>query len=267
MESTKIQVSYIRCMWSGVHGVHLEFLRSIWSPGGFQMEFGHNLGGLYHAPLFHMESMWNLCGIHVVPHGICSFHMEYVLAEISPILMIFFHLYSTWNGVDSMWIPPFHMEFPHGIHVESFTWIPSHFHVDSMWIPCPSMKLFIKINTTCRLFWNTNGYFKISRRVSSRSKMKYCWHSGIRATICFHHFNLGGSHKSYDFTLSFKSKLIFWVLNLIPWFFVIKRFIDIQSSFSCILRITIGVCGILCHKICSAHCIGRFFSFEANLSI
>jgi len=27
--------------------------------------------GLYHAPLFHMESMWNLCGIHVVPHGIC----------------------------------------------------------------------------------------------------------------------------------------------------------------------------------------------------
>jgi len=26
-----------------------------------------------------------------------------------------------WGGfhVDSMWIPPFHMEFPHGIHVES----------------------------------------------------------------------------------------------------------------------------------------------------
>jgi len=60
------------------------------------------LGGLYLAPLFHMESMWNLCGIHVVPHGLCPFHMEYVLAEISPILVIFFHLYSTWNGVDSM---------------------------------------------------------------------------------------------------------------------------------------------------------------------
>ena len=77
--------------------------------------------GLYPAPLFHMESMWNPYGIHVVPHGICPFHMEYVLAEISPILVIFFHLYSTWNGVDSMWIPPFHMEFPHGIHVESST--------------------------------------------------------------------------------------------------------------------------------------------------
>jgi len=68
-----------------------------------------------------MESMWNLCGIHVVPHGICPFHMEYVLAEISPILVNFFHLYSTWNGVDSMWIPPFHMEFPHGFQVESPT--------------------------------------------------------------------------------------------------------------------------------------------------
>jgi len=73
------------------------------------------------------------------------FHMEYVLAEISPILMIFFHLYSTWNGVDSMWIPPFHMEFPHG------------FHVDSMWIPCGKMdspttniriiEIIVQINT------------------------------------------------------------------------------------------------------------------------
>jgi len=58
------------------------------------------------------NSMWNLCGIHVVPHGICPFHMEYVLAEISPILMIFFHLYSTWNGVDSMWIPCGKMDSP-----------------------------------------------------------------------------------------------------------------------------------------------------------
>jgi hypothetical protein len=57
-------------------------------------------------------STWNPCGIHVVPHGICPFHMEYILAEISPILVISFHLYSTW-------IPPFHMEFPHGIQVES----------------------------------------------------------------------------------------------------------------------------------------------------
>ena len=71
---------------------------------------------------------WIPCGIHVVPHGICPFHMEYVLAEISPIFVISFHLYS-------MWIPPFHMEFPLGIHMECSTWIPSHFHVDSMWIP------------------------------------------------------------------------------------------------------------------------------------
>jgi len=63
----------------------------------------------------------------LIPRGICPFHTEYVLAEISPILVIFFHLYSTWNGVDSMWIPPFHMEFPH------------EFHPISMWIPCGKM--------------------------------------------------------------------------------------------------------------------------------
>jgi len=40
---------------------------------GFQI-YCPSIGGLYHAPLF---------------------HMEYVLAEISPILVIFFHLYST----------------------------------------------------------------------------------------------------------------------------------------------------------------------------
>jgi len=38
--------------------------------------------------------------------------MEYVLAEISPILVIFFHLYSTWNGVDSMWKDGFQVESP-----------------------------------------------------------------------------------------------------------------------------------------------------------
>jgi hypothetical protein len=76
--------------------------------------------GLYPAPLFHMNSMWNPYGIPVVSHGICPFHMEYVLAEISPILVISFHLYS-------MWIPLFHMEFPLGIHVE---------HLDSIPFPC-----------------------------------------------------------------------------------------------------------------------------------
>ena len=84
-------------------------------------------------------------GIHVVPHGICPSHMEYLLAKISLILVIFFHLHSTWNQVDSMWIPPFHMEFPHG------------FHVDSMWIPCGKMdspttniriiEIIVQINT------------------------------------------------------------------------------------------------------------------------
>ena len=96
-------------------------------------------GGLYPAPLFHMESMWNPCGIHVVPHGICPFHMEYVLAEISPILVIFFHLYSTWNGVDSLWIP---CGFHHSIwnfHMESMWNLPHEFHPISMWIPCGKM--------------------------------------------------------------------------------------------------------------------------------
>ena len=109
-------------------------------------------GGLYPAPLIHMDSMWNLCGIHVVPHGICPFHMDYVLAEISPILVISFHLYSMWipcgfyvnstiphgistrnpygmfhmnSHVDSMW--------KDGFHVDSMR--KDRFHVDSMWIP------------------------------------------------------------------------------------------------------------------------------------
>jgi len=96
-------------------------------------------GGLYPAPLFHMESMWNPYGIHVVPHGICPFHMEYVLAEISPILVISFHLYS-------MWIPcGFHVDstIPHGISTRNpygmfhpiSMWIPCG-KIDSMWIPC-----------------------------------------------------------------------------------------------------------------------------------
>ena len=68
-------------------------------------------------------------GIHVVSHGICPFHMEYVLAEISHILVISFHLYS-------MWIP---CGFHHSIwnfHQESIWNVPHEFHPISMWIPC-----------------------------------------------------------------------------------------------------------------------------------
>jgi len=64
--------SYIRCMWSGVHRVHLEFLRSIWSPGGFQVEFGHNLAGLSakeNPPEVHLESI-SPGGVHWIPPGI-----------------------------------------------------------------------------------------------------------------------------------------------------------------------------------------------------
>jgi hypothetical protein len=131
--------------------------------GHLQLRWCSRRGGLYPAPLFHMDSMWNPYGIRVVPHGICPFHMEYVLAEISPILVISFHLYSMWIPcgfhVDST-IPHgistrnpygmFHMNsilFPCGFHVER--WIPcgfhvdsmwkDGFHVDSMWIPCGKM--------------------------------------------------------------------------------------------------------------------------------
>ena len=64
--------SYIRCMWSGVHGVHLEFLRSIWSPGEFQVEFGCNLAGLSakeNPPEVHLESI-SPGGVHWIPPGI-----------------------------------------------------------------------------------------------------------------------------------------------------------------------------------------------------
>ena len=55
-------------------------------------------------------STWNPCGIHIIPGGFHPFHMEYVLGEIPAILVIPFHLYSTWNTMNSTWIPPFHME-------------------------------------------------------------------------------------------------------------------------------------------------------------
>jgi hypothetical protein len=91
--------------------------------------------------------------------------MEYVLAGISPILVIPFHLYSIWNGqipggfhqsiwnipdgiymeystifpVDSSWIP-FNSTWNDGIKVDS-SWIPPNstwndgIRVDSSWIP------------------------------------------------------------------------------------------------------------------------------------
>ena len=77
-------------------------------------------GGLYSPHVFHMESIWNPSGIHLIPEGFHSFQMEYILAGIPLFLVIPFHLYSTWNGQIpsgmSIWIPsPFH-------------WIPNRFH-------------------------------------------------------------------------------------------------------------------------------------------
>ena len=88
-------------------------------------------------------STWIPCGIYVES---MLFHMEYVLAEISPTLVIFFHLYSTWNGVDSMWIPPFHMEFPHEFHPISM-WIPCGFQVESPTTNIRIIEIIVQINT------------------------------------------------------------------------------------------------------------------------
>jgi hypothetical protein len=71
------------------------------------------LGGLYCAPTFHMESIWNPSNfahsiwIPSIPYGI-------FLGEVQAILRFPFHMDSTWNGE----IPSFHVEFPLGIHVE-----------------------------------------------------------------------------------------------------------------------------------------------------
>jgi len=70
---------------------------------------------LYHAPTFHMDSMWNM----------------------------FYHINHIYIDMDSIWIPPgFHMDsmfipyglIPYGFLVDS-RWIPCGFQVDSMWIP------------------------------------------------------------------------------------------------------------------------------------
>ena len=58
-------------------------------------------GGLYSPPTFHMDSTWTPHGMDLIPHEstwIPPFHMEYILAEIPPILRSPFHM-------DSMWIP------------------------------------------------------------------------------------------------------------------------------------------------------------------
>jgi len=65
--------------------------------------------------------------------------MEYVLAEISPILVIYFHLYS-------MWIPPFHMEFSHEFHPISM-WIPCGFHLESPTTNIRIIEIIVQINT------------------------------------------------------------------------------------------------------------------------
>ena len=64
---------------------------------------------------------WRSLPCPLIPHGICPFHIEYVLAEISPILVKSFHLYSMWipcgfHGfhMDSTW----NKSVPHGFHVE-----------------------------------------------------------------------------------------------------------------------------------------------------
>jgi len=80
------------------------------------------------------HSTWIPCGIHVIPEGFHSFHMEYVLGETPPILVFFFHAYSIWNGQIPPGIHGVHMDYPHGFHMEYSTtipWIPSGFQVDS----------------------------------------------------------------------------------------------------------------------------------------
>jgi len=101
-----------------------------------------SLGGLYPAPLFHMESMWNPYGIHVVPHGICPFHME---SAHSTWNMFWLRSHPFWWFL-STYIPcGFHVDstIPHGIstrnpygmfHMNSILF-PCGFHVDSTWNP------------------------------------------------------------------------------------------------------------------------------------
>src|SRR6267378_3904069 len=81
-----------------------------------------NNGGLYPAPIFHMDSIWIPCGFH-------PFHMEYVLAGIPLIFLIPFHF-------DSMWIPygmtmdwSYSITIPWNVHMES-TWNDHGFHME-----------------------------------------------------------------------------------------------------------------------------------------
>ena len=89
----------------------------------------------YLMDMFHMESMWNLCGFHVDSMwnesmwNSCGFHVDSMWNE-SMWNSCEFHVDSMWN--ESMWISC--GMNPCGFHVE---WI----HVDfmwneSMWIPC-----------------------------------------------------------------------------------------------------------------------------------
>jgi len=103
-----------------------------------------NPGGLYSAPIFHMESIWNPYGFHVIPGGFHPFHMEYALAGLPLILVIPFHFYSIWNPPGMVIfhhhsIIPYGMSMwnPHGMTMDS-RWIPPLFHgmtMDSRWIP------------------------------------------------------------------------------------------------------------------------------------
>ena len=88
-------------------GIHMD-AQLRWT---IQVQKGIANGGLYPAPTFHMDSTWNPCNSRWIP----PFHMEYVLGEIPPILVIFsmhipygmakFHL----KSMESIW--NIHMEF------------------------------------------------------------------------------------------------------------------------------------------------------------
>ena len=86
---------------------------------------------LYHAPLFHMESMWN----GFIPCGIHGIHMESTWNMFHHINHVLTDMESIWNPhgihMESTWNP--HGLIPHGIHMESTwtysTWNPHGMHL------------------------------------------------------------------------------------------------------------------------------------------
>ena len=98
--------------------------------------------------------------------------------------------------------------------------------------------IFIRFNTTRRLFWCASGSFSPA----------FCFNFKTWLWALMNHVIISPG---------LESSLIPRVLNSIPWFFVLKSFIDIQSSFSCVIRITFDVYRVPCHEICPGHCISR----------